>query len=99
MGRVPLLMPCSHTICEECIIRMAKDKKIDCKICNCNMALENPENWPNLFPVDRYMFGALLNQNAIQTSSPNSNPKVFSPAGMTQKNLPKKQTKGTSTNQ
>lgn len=63
-GRIPLTLPCSHVVCEECCIYMSKIKAVNCVVCKNTVNLEEvPINVRLVFPVDRFILGSLVKHN------------------------------------
>lgn len=70
-GRIPQILPCTHLMCEECLIHMAKFKIITCKLCKINTELEGTTNLRDKFPTDSYVLGSLLKRNISERVAKN----------------------------
>ncbi|XP_022900215.2 RING finger protein 17 [Onthophagus taurus] len=64
IGRVPLLLKCKHTLCEECILSSMLKDKLECVECNditiFNEKYSKDTKLQDIFPVNFYVFGMVL---------------------------------------
>lgn len=59
-GRVPLILPCKHTVCEGCIRSAVRQKLITCPKCATIHSLDKPEmRLQEMFPVNFYVVGLI----------------------------------------
>uniref|UniRef100_A0A6P7GCI8 Uncharacterized protein LOC114340536 isoform X1 n=1 Tax=Diabrotica virgifera virgifera TaxID=50390 RepID=A0A6P7GCI8_DIAVI len=62
-GRIPLVLTCQHTVCQECIQKMAKDNAIVCPICKDSSKLPTGYKHSNLqeiFSPNFFLVGTIL---------------------------------------
>ncbi|KAF5273090.1 hypothetical protein FQR65_LT04832 [Abscondita terminalis] len=61
VGKVPLILNCYHTLCEECIASMIINHQIICCVCNKASLINNREkcNLQQIFPVNFYILGLM----------------------------------------
>lgn len=85
-GRIPLLLPCTHTVCDYCIKSARKAQQLKCRICQFQITVEESQPINSILPIDRYLYGAILNAAA--------EPKISflqcTPAGASVQNTKKK---------
>lgn len=76
-GRIPLLLPCSHTICDCCIKSARKAETFRCRVCEFEISVDESQPIHNILPIDHYLYGAILNT----TAEPKISFMQWSPAG------------------
>ncbi|XP_072395834.1 RING finger protein 17-like isoform X2 [Diabrotica undecimpunctata] len=63
VGRVPLILTCQHTVCQECIPKMAKNHSVVCPICKDTSKLPTGYKYSNLqdtFSPNFFLVGTIL---------------------------------------
>lgn len=80
-GRIPLILNCKHSVCQECVYKMYPSKDIICPECHASnfiTDLESKKKADQVFSINFYVFGALTyhKRYAYETSTVN-----FKPAG------------------
>lgn len=81
-GRIPLILPCTHVTCEECVKFMSNLKKVECNICKSSTPFENVNELHELFPIHQFILGSLLINNIHDKRPYERNFHNFLPAGM-----------------
>ncbi|GJQ69516.1 hypothetical protein Trydic_g6616 [Trypoxylus dichotomus] len=81
VGRIPLILNCKHSICQECVHKMYLSKDIVCAECHTSnfiTDIECKKKADQVFSVNFYVFGALTYHKRYGYESSNIN---FKPAG------------------
>lgn len=81
VGRLPVILNCKHTICQECVHKMYSSREIICGECHTSnfiTDIEAKKKADQLFPVNQYVYGALSYHKRFGCDNSNVN---FKPAG------------------
>ncbi|XP_056637361.1 uncharacterized protein LOC130445637 [Diorhabda sublineata] len=63
VGKVPLILNCKHTVCQDCIQKIAKDNAVLCPICKNPSVLPprySPENLQDFFSPNFFLIGYIM---------------------------------------
>lgn len=79
IGRVPLILDCKHTICEECIRSKLCNNQANCPECEEAFNIENEKSLQQVFPVNFYVLGLIYyaKPNMVSTMNTDSKPAGF----------------------
>lgn len=59
IGRVPLILDCKHTICEDCVRSKLCSNQANCPECEEPFNIENEKSLQQAFPVNFYLLGLI----------------------------------------
>lgn len=83
-GRVPLILPCRHTMCEVCVRTASRQRQVTCPTCSESVPIDNKEvQLQEMFPVNFYVLGLIY----YSRPTVGDNMSSFRPIGFRKQNV------------